>query len=79
MSPSMAARPDLVERVAELARATDSTPDELAAAVDAYRQGLAELRALIQEGLDSGEPVDGEAVFARLRTRYRQIAEARGG
>ena len=47
-------------------------------AVDAYRQGLAELRALIQDGLDSGEPVDGDVVFARLRARYRTMADAHG-
>jgi hypothetical protein len=50
----------------------------LAAAVDAYRQGLAELRALIQDGLDGGEPVDGDVVFPHLRARYRTMADAHG-
>lgn len=77
MHAQASARTELVKRMAELARATDSTPEELAAAVDAYQRELTELQALIQEGLDSGEPVDGDAVFARLRAKYRAMAAVR--
>ncbi|HEX3183029.1 MAG TPA: hypothetical protein VHR44_17560 [Beijerinckiaceae bacterium] len=35
---------------------------------------VAELQRLCQEGIDSGPPVDGEAVFRRLREKYAQAA-----
>jgi putative addiction module CopG family antidote len=31
-----------------------------------------ELDALIQEGLDSGEPIDGDESFRRIRARFEQ-------
>ena len=36
---------------------------------------LEELRLEIQKGLDSGPPVDGEAVLGRLHAKYRAMAE----
>ncbi|HEX5320121.1 MAG TPA: type II toxin-antitoxin system ParD family antitoxin [Stellaceae bacterium] len=45
----------------------------------AERQGdemdIEELRRLVQEGIDSGPSVDGEAVFARLRAKYARMAK----
>ena len=37
---------------------------------DAECRELEELRAAIRVGLDSGEPIPAEEVFAELRTRY---------
>ena len=39
---------------------------------------LEELRREIQKGIDSGEPVDGEAVFDRLLAKYEAMAAERG-
>ena len=63
---STKAKPELVEKIGELAAETGSSPEELTAALDDYRARLEALRALIDEGLNSGEPVDGELVFAEL-------------
>ena len=40
---------------------------------------IEELRREIQKGIDSGEPVDGEAVFDRLLAKYGAMAAERGG
>ncbi|MGB8817374.1 MAG: type II toxin-antitoxin system ParD family antitoxin [Rhizobiaceae bacterium] len=37
-------------------------------------QGIEELRQLIQEGIDSGPSVEGEAFFKRLRTKIARQA-----
>ncbi len=37
------------------------------------------LRRDIQQGIDSGEPVDGEAMFDRLLAKYEAMAAERGG
>ena len=63
---STKAKPELVEKIGELAAETGSSPEELTAALDDDRARLEALRALIDEGLNSGEPVDGELVFAEL-------------
>jgi antitoxin ParD1/3/4 len=39
---------------------------------------LEELRREIQKGIDSGDPVDGEAVFDRLLAKYEAMAAERG-
>jgi putative addiction module CopG family antidote len=52
-----------------------SAEEAVATALHDYLARLArleELRALIDEGLESGEPIDGEIVFAEL------LAELRG-
>jgi putative addiction module CopG family antidote len=49
-----------------------SVEEAVAVALRDYLARLAELRALIDEGLESGEPVDGETVFAEL------LAELKG-
>jgi putative addiction module CopG family antidote len=49
-----------------------SAEEAVATALQDYLARLEELRALIDEGLQSGEPVDGETVFAEL------LAELRG-
>ena len=56
---------------------TGSSPEELTAALDDYRARLEALRALIDEGLNSGEPVDGELVFAELLAELEGEAGAR--
>ena len=43
-----------------------SEEEAVGIALRSYLVRLEELRALIQEGLDSGGPVDGEVVFAEL-------------
>ena len=37
-------------------------------------QAIIELRRLIQEGIDSGPSVDGEAFFDRLRAKYKRMS-----
>jgi antitoxin ParD1/3/4 len=37
-------------------------------------QAVDELRRLIQEGIDSGPSVEGEAFFDRLKDKYRRLA-----
>ena len=49
-----------------------STEEAVAVALRDYLARLEELRALIDEGLESGDPVDGETVFEEL------LAELRG-
>ena len=50
-------------------------PPEAAAIINRKEAAkLARLRQAIQEGLDSGSPIPGEEVFARLRAKS---AEAR--
>jgi putative addiction module CopG family antidote len=49
-----------------------STEEAVAVALRDYLARLEELRALIDEGLKSGDPVDGEAVFEEL------LAELKG-
>lgn len=39
---------------------------------DSYEQKLDALRTEIQKGIDSGEPVDGDVVFARLREKQNR-------
>jgi predicted transcriptional regulator len=78
MSTDTKPRPELVERMAELARATDSTPEELTAAAGEYQRRVAELRALIDPALaslDRGEGTDGKEALARLRAKYQAMTE----
>jgi antitoxin ParD1/3/4 len=37
-----------------------------------------EIDALIQEGLDGGEPIDGEESFPRIRERFEREFGAKG-
>jgi predicted transcriptional regulator len=80
MSTDTKPRPELVERMAELARATDSTPEELTAAAGEYQRRVAELRALIDPALaslDRGEGTDGETFMRELLNETKARA-ARG-
>ena len=43
-----------------------STEEAVAVALRDYLARLEELRALIDEGLESGDPVDGRGVFDRI-------------
>lgn len=40
--------------------------------------GKDRLRAMIQEGIDSGPSIDGEEAFDRLRAKYVALAKAAG-
>ena len=37
----------------------------------------AELKRLVEEGINSGPSVDGKTAFARLRARYESLARGR--
>ncbi len=37
-----------------------------------YQERLSALRADIREGIESGEPIEGDAVFERLRVRQSE-------
>jgi antitoxin ParD1/3/4 len=43
----------------------------------AHDAGIEDLRRLWREGLDSGAPTDGDALFERLQTKYRRQATDR--
>ena len=38
---------------------------------------IEEMRRLVQEGIDSGPSLDGEAEFARLKAKYAVTADAK--
>jgi antitoxin ParD1/3/4 len=40
--------------------------------------GVERVRVMLQEGIDSGPSVDGEAVFERLIAKYGRMADERG-
>ncbi|WP_377299413.1 type II toxin-antitoxin system ParD family antitoxin [Rhizobium sp. SGZ-381] len=73
LSPDMS---DLVESVVQ--SGDFQSPDEVvAAALNAWQAqrmvgnfSVEELDSLIQQGLDSGEPIDGEESFRRLRAEF---------
>ena len=50
---------------------------DLAPRLNSYLNRLEDLRAAIQEGLDSGPAVPGDEVFDRLEAKYRRMAEER--
>jgi len=71
--------PDMSELVESVVQSGDfQSPDEVvAAALNAWQVqrmlagfSVEELDGLIQEGLDSGEPVDGEESFRRIRAEF---------
>jgi antitoxin ParD1/3/4 len=41
----------------------------------AHDAGIEELRGLWRDGLESGAPLDGEALFESLHTKYRRLAD----
>jgi antitoxin ParD1/3/4 len=43
---------------------------------EAAEPDIETLRHLVREGLDSGPPLDGDAVFAELRAKYMKAAMA---
>ncbi|MBP2549608.1 antitoxin ParD1/3/4 [Neorhizobium galegae] len=75
LSPDMS---DLVESVVQ--SGDFQSPDEVvAAALNAWQAqrmvgnfSVEELDSLIQQGLDSGEPIDGEESFRRLRAEFER-------
>jgi Arc/MetJ-type ribon-helix-helix transcriptional regulator len=61
---------DAIERLKSL---PDAAQDEIAPRLNDYLTRLEELRALIQEGLDSGpaEPLDIEAIKQEARAEWQ--------
>jgi putative addiction module CopG family antidote len=55
-----------------------SEEEVVAAALREHLARLNELRALIDEGLDSGEPLDGETFLRELLEETRALAARRG-
>lgn len=66
---------DAIERLKAL---PDDAQNEIAPRLNDYLTGLEELRALIQEGLDSGPGRPADEVFARLEARYEGRQTGRG-
>ena len=75
---STKAKPELVEKIGELAAETGSSPEELTAALDDYRARLEALRAKIDEGISSGAPVDGETFLRELLEETKALIYQRG-
>ena len=55
-----------------------SEEEVVAAALREHLARLDELRALIDEGLDSGDPLDGETFLRELLEETRTLAARRG-
>jgi putative addiction module CopG family antidote len=55
-----------------------SVEEAVATALRDYLAQLAELRALIDEGLESGEPVDGREVFDRIEAELEARIASEG-
>jgi antitoxin ParD1/3/4 len=77
---SVALTPEMIGMLKEAVDAGDytSTSEVIRDALREWKSRRAgreleieELRRLWREGLESGPPQDGEAVFARLRDKYR--------
>ena len=77
MTTAPRAKPELVAKIGQLAAETGSSPEELTAALDDYRAQLEALRAAVDEGLNSGEPVDGETFLHELLAELEGKAAAR--
>ncbi len=78
MSTAPKVKPELVEKIGQLAAETGSSPEELTAALDDYRARLEALRAEIDEGISSGDPVDGEAFLRELLEETKALIHQRG-
>ena len=48
---------------------------DIAPKLNSYLNKLEDLRAAIQEGIDSGPAIPGDEVFDRLEAKYRRMAE----
>jgi predicted transcriptional regulator len=79
-SDSAAARPELVERIGELARETGCTPDELEAAAREYAEYERWKEMKVQEALDEleagGPTYDAEEVFAEMEALLEERIRA---
>ncbi len=80
---SAAVRPELVERIGELARETGSTPDELEAAAREYAEYERWKEAKIQEALDEleagGPTYSHEEVMAEIKALIEERIRAAAG
>jgi predicted transcriptional regulator len=80
---SAAVRPELVEKIGELARETGCTPDELEAAAREYAEYARWKEAKIQEALDEleagGPTYSHEEVMAEIKALIEERIRAAAG
>lgn len=77
LSPELATAVDAAVAAGEYASASEVIRDALRdwkERRDLFGYTLEELRALIQEGIDSGPSKDGPTVMTRLRAKYEALA-----
>jgi antitoxin ParD1/3/4 len=82
LSPELAAEVDEAVAAGEYASASEVVRDALRQwkeRRDLFGYTLEELRALVQEGIDSGPAQPGPPVMDRLRTKYQAIPRRAAG
>ncbi|HEY4191767.1 MAG TPA: type II toxin-antitoxin system ParD family antitoxin [Mesorhizobium sp.] len=82
LSPELAAVVDDAVAAGEYASASEVVRDALRQwkdRRDLFGYTLEELRALVQEGIDSGPARDGPPFLERLRARYSDMIADQGG
>ena len=62
---------DMATAIERLKALPEETQKDLGPRLNQYLNKLEDLRALIQEGLNSGPPRPAEEVFSRLEARYQ--------
>ena len=80
LSPELAAAVDDVVAAGEYASASEVVRDALRQwkeRRDLFGYTLDELRALVQEGIESGPAQDGPPIMERLRAKYSGMAAGR--
>ncbi|MGB3900045.1 MAG: type II toxin-antitoxin system ParD family antitoxin [Mesorhizobium sp.] len=81
LSPELAAAVDDVVAAGEYASASEVVRDALRQwkeRRDLFGYTLEELRALVQEGIDSGPAQDGPPILERLHAKYSAMIADRG-
>ena len=82
LSPELAAAVDGAVEAGEYASASEVIRDALRLwkeRRDLYGYSVEELRALIQEGIDSGPGIDGRLVVRDLIAKYEGMSRGEGG
>lgn len=82
LSPELAAAVDGAVEAGEYASASEVIRDALRLwkeRRELYGYTLEELRALVQEGIDSGPGSDGPEFMAKLAARYEAIGKGQSG
>ena len=80
LSPELAAAVDDVVAAGEYASASEVIRDALRQwkdRRDLLGYTVEELRKLVQEGIDSGQALEGPPIMERLREKYAKMAEAK--